>query len=145
MAGTFFDRTTVLQGLYTAMDFGAPNTATDKATFYMPRTITSDFSNEDEDMVPMNPNNKRTFGTLVKKTVRCAVEYQGGSGKDENFGVLNPDKVKITLLGPEFVQVEGFEYVVISGNKYLYLKSEPVIALGSIDVHQIYCRSEDAY
>lgn len=144
MAGTYFNQAAVLAGLYTAMDFGAPNTATDRATFYMPRTVSSS-GNQDSDGVPFNPSNGRVFGSLVKKTVPCAVEYIGGTGKDENFGVLNPDKVKLTILGPDFLNIQGFEYVVISGNKYLYVKAEPVIALGSIDVHQIYCRAEDVY
>lgn len=144
MSGNYFNKSQVLSGLYTAMDFGSPNIATDKATFYMPRTSSAS-GNQDSDGVPFNPDNGRTFGALVKKTIPCAVEYLGGTGKDENFGVLNPDKVRLTILGPDFAAVEGFEYVVISGNKYLYQKSEPVIALGSIDVHQIYCRAEDVY
>lgn len=144
MAGSFFNKQTVLDGLYVAMDFGSPNVAADKATFYMPRTFEAE-GLTDSAGVPMNPDNQRTFGSLVKKTVRCAVEYMSGTGKETNFGDLNADKVKITLLAPEFAQVEGFEYVVISGNKYLYWKSEPVIALGSIDVHQVYCRAEDVY
>lgn len=142
MAGAFFDEATVLAGLHTAMGFGEPNTATDRATFYMPRSVTAS-GNKDSDGVPFNPNNSRTFSALVKKTVKCAVEFLGASGKDTNFGTLNPDKVKITMLGPDYILVEGAEYVVISGQKFLYWKREPVIALGSIDVHQTYWRSED--
>ncbi len=142
MSGTFFDRSSVLAGIHLAMEFGQPNTATDRATFYMPRTVTAS-GNLDQDDVPMNPNNLRNFSSLVKKTVKCAVEYFGAQGKDTNLGVMVPDKVKLTLLDPEFDQIEGFEYVVISGSKYLYWKSEPVLGLGAIDVHQIWCKAED--
>lgn len=142
MAGNYFNKDTVLRGLHEAMTFGTPNNATDAATFYMPRTMTAQ-GNKDSYQVPMNPENTRTFGTLTKKTVPCAVEYIGGSGKDENFGTLNPDKIKLTLLGPDYLQIQGFEYVVLAGDKYLFWKEEPVIALGSIDVYQVYCRAED--
>jgi hypothetical protein len=145
VAGTFFNQADVIAGLHLAMEFGSPNTAADKATFYMPRTVTSDFSNEDSRGVSFNPDDKRTFGALVKKTVPCAVEYMSSSGKDTNFGTINPDRVKLTMLGPDYLQVQRAEYVVIKGQKYLYWKQEPVIALGSIDIYQTYWRSEDAY
>jgi hypothetical protein len=142
MAGSYFDQAAVLAGLYTAMDFGSPNTATDKATFYMPRTV-SGSGNVDSYQVPMNPENHRTFGSLVKKTVPCAVEYLDAAGKDINFGVLNASRVRLTVLGPDYANIKGFEYVVISGNKFIYAKTEPIIALGSIDVAIIYAVAED--
>lgn len=143
MAGAFFDKATVLAGLYTAMDFGSPNDAADKATFYMPRSVSLPDANRDQEHVPFNPAINRTFGALVKKTVRCAVEYEGKQGKDSNFGTLVPDVAKITLLDPEYQLMRGAEYVVVSGLKYLYWKREPTIALGSIDVHITYWRAED--
>jgi hypothetical protein len=91
----------------------------------------------------MNPENKRSFSPLVKKTVRCAVEYIDAKGKEVNLGVINPSRVKLTLLGPEYAQVKGFEYVVVSGQKFIYQKTEPIIALGSIDVATIYAEAED--
>jgi hypothetical protein len=102
MAGSFFDQSKVLAGLYTAMEFGAPNNVADRATFYMPRTVDSP-GNVDSYEVSYNPDNKRTFSPLIK----------------------------------------GFEYVVISGQKFIYQKTEPLIALGSIDVAIIYAQAED--
>lgn len=143
MSGNFFNQATVLAGIHKAMDFGSPNAVSDKATFFMPRSVTTAVVNKDADNVPFNPDAQRSYGALVKKTVPCAVEFLGSTGKDTNFGVLNPDKIKITLLAPDYIQVAGCEYVVVSGDKYLYWKSEPVIALGSIDVHQLYFKAED--
>lgn len=142
MSGTFFDQTKVLSGLHTAMEFGQPNTVADRATFYLPRTVTAS-GNQDSDHVPFNPTHDRTFSSLVKKTVPCAVEYLDAAGKLENFGVINASRVRLTVLGPEYVQIKGFEYVVISGEKFIYTKTEPLIALGSIDVAIIYCKAED--
>lgn len=136
-----------MAGLHTAMDFGSPNNVADKATFYMPRNVTLPDVNRDQEKVPFNPNVDRTFSSLVKKVVKCAVEYVPTRAGDEktDFGILNPDKVKLTILGPDFVSISGFEYVVIGGNKYLYWKEEPLIALGSIDVHTVWCRAEDVH
>jgi hypothetical protein len=143
MAGNnYFDKATVLAGLYTAMDFGAPNTASDKATFYMPRTVESD-GNTDSYQVSYNPDNHRELGPLVKKTVPCAVEYLDAAGKEVNLGTINPSRVRLTVLGPDYQNIKGFEYVAISGQKFLYTKTEPIIALGSIDVAIIYCTAED--
>jgi hypothetical protein len=142
VAGSYFDQSTVLAGLHIAMDFGSPNKVSDKATFYLPQTV-SGSGNVDSYQVPFNPENKRTFSPLVKKVVPCAVEYLDAAGKDINFGVLNASRVRLTVLGPDYVNIKGFEYVVISGNKFLYAKTEPIIALGSIDVAIIYCVAED--
>lgn len=145
MAGQFFNQAAVLAGLHTAMEFGSPNTTADKATFYMPRTVTAS-GNKDQHHVPFNPDNARAFSTLVKKVKPCAVEYIPiRTDEKTDFGILNPDKVKITILGPDFVDIAGFEYVVISGSKYLYWKEEPLIALGSIDVHVVWCKAEDVH
>jgi hypothetical protein len=142
VAGSFFDQSKVLAGLYTAMEFGAPNNVADRATFYMPRTVDSP-GNVDSYEVSYNPDNKRTFSPLVKKTVPCAVEYIDATGKEVNFGMVNPSRVRLTVLGPDYANIKGFEYVVISGQKFIYQKTEPLIALGSIDVAIIYAQAED--
>lgn len=142
MAGSYFNKARVLEGLYTAMDFGSPNLTSDKATFYFPR-ISSASGNVDSQGVPFNPATNRTYGPLVKKVVPCAVEYVDAQGKVENFGIIAPSRVKLTLLDPDYQKIKGFEYVAISGNKYLYRKTEPVIALGSIDVWTVHCVAED--
>lgn len=142
MSGVFFDQTKVLAGLHLAMQFGAPNTVADRATFYLPRTVTTS-GNKDQHNVSFNPDNARTFSSLVKKTVPCAVEYIDAAGKMVDFGTINASRVRLTLMGPDYVQIKGFEYVVISGSKFLYTKTEPLIALGGLDVAIIYCTAED--
>lgn len=144
MSGTFFDKQSVLDGLRIAMQFGAPNNVSDRATFYLPRTSTAP-GNTNEDGVPFNPQAHRTFSPLIKKTVPCAVEFESNSGKLENLGVINADRVKITLLDPDYQLMKGAEFVVIAGMQFLYWKTEPVIALGSIDVWTTYWKAQDVY
>lgn len=144
MAGTppGFDADAVRAGLRFAMEFGLPSEAVDQPTFFMP--VVSTTSDEvDAEGVPYDPGATLTTGTAVRKRVDCAVEYIDGEGKIETFGILNPSKIKLTLLDEEFAQIDGFYYVVIKGQKYYYQRSEPPIALGTVDVHTIYCRSSD--
>lgn len=144
MSGNYFDKAAVLAGLHIAMDFGEPNVTTDKPTFFMPRSSTAP-GNKDQHGVPFNPDNKRTFSALVKKTVPCAVEYTNAQGKVENFGLINPSKVQITLLDPDYQRIRGCEFVTIGGQKFLYRKTEPPIALGSIDVWVLHFTAEDEF
>lgn len=137
-----FDRDAVLAGLRTAMLFGAPSVAADRATFFMPRTYVS-VAPVDEDGVTFDPQQRPTFSAVVKHTVPCAVEYDDAAGKLENFGIIASSKVRITLLGPDYDVVKGFEYVVIAGQKYLYRKTEPPVALGTLDVWTVHCQAED--
>jgi len=132
----------VLAGLHTAMQFGAPTNPTDRATFVMPRTYTTTGA-VDESGVPYDPEFRPTPGPLVKRQVACAVEYYSSEGKLENLGLIQPSRVTITLLDPDYQQIKGFEYVVIGGVKFLYRKVEPPLALGTLDVWTVHATAED--
>lgn len=138
-----FDRDAVLAGLRTAMQFGAPSVAADRATFVMPRVKVDDEIPADEQGVPFDPDQRPVYLAPTKHTVPCAIDYDDAPGKLENFGIIAPSKILITLLGPDYNTVEGFEYVVIAGQKYLYRKTEPPVALGTLDVWTVHCQAED--
>lgn len=140
MAGAFFDAAKVTAGIYTAMQFGAPNKSSDQATFYMPLTPTTT-GPQDAHGVPFSPSNARTFGSLTKLTVPCAIEFLAGVPKTTNLGILEPDELKITFLGPDYLKVKGAEYVVVGGDQYIFEKAEPVYALGNIDVYTTYWKA----
>jgi len=124
------------------MEFGLPNVAADQPTFFMPRTATS-VSPVDDDGVPFDPDAAVTLSTEVKKKVACAVEYMDSDGKIETFGIIVPSKIKLTFLDEDYVKIAGFHFVVIKGQKYFYMRTEPVIALGTVDIYTVYCRAED--
>jgi hypothetical protein len=143
-----FNEADVLEGLYLAMAFGAPNDPAKQATFYKTPILDAD-NNSDDEGIPFDPS-VNVSRTPVTVKVPCAVEYVDAADQYEEFGVRQPSKVKVTLLGPDYDTVVGtdtavppFSYVIVSGQKYLYRKSEPVVALGSIDVHVIHCQAED--
>lgn len=137
-----FDAAAVRAGLLTAMNFGLPTVTNDQPTFFMPQTTTSTDPLDDEG-VPFSPTASLTTSTLVKKRVPCAVEYIDGDGKIETFAVVNPSKVKLTILDTDYDQIKGFHYCVIQGQKYFYQRTEPPVALGTIDVYTVHCKSED--
>lgn len=125
------------------MEFGLPSATSDQPSFFMPQTTTSVGNVLDDEGVPFDPAVTPTLSTLVKKQVKCAVEYVDGDGKVEAFAVIVPSKIKVTLLDQEYVQVQGFSFVVIKGQKYYYQRTEPPVALGTVDVYTVYCRAED--
>jgi hypothetical protein len=137
-----FNAATVIAGLQKAMSFGAPETTGDQATFYMPRTSVVTDPKDDEG-VPFDVTVRPTLSTLVKKVVPCAYEYVDAEGKIENFGMIAPARVQITLLDAEYQQVKGFEYVAIGGQRFMYRRTEPPVALGSINVWTLHCTAED--
>jgi hypothetical protein len=151
MAGTpaGFSESDVLAGLYLAMSFGAPNDPAQQATFYKTPILDAD-NNSDDEGIPFDPtvNVNRTPVTVKRP---CAIEYVDAADQFEEYGVRQPSKVKVTLLGPDYDAIVGddpetvppFSYITVGGQKYLYRKAEPVVALGSIDVHVIHCQAED--
>jgi hypothetical protein len=54
-----------------------------------------------------------------------------------------PTRISITLLDEDYQRVRGFHFVVAGGDKYIYEKTEPPVALGSIDVWTVWAQSED--
>lgn len=136
-----FDRARIVAGLRRAMVFGEPTRSADRATFYVVTTTTG-VGPRDEDLVPFDPVVARTVKPTAV-TVPCAVEYGDRGDQVETFGTITPSRVKVTLLDDDYQQVKGFSYVVIGGDKYLYRLTEPVVALGSVDVWTVHVVAED--
>lgn len=144
MAGSVpgFNPDEVRAGLRLAMTVGLPPTAEDQPTFYFPRTASTTGA-ADEDAMPFDLTKKRALSPPRTVRVPCAIEYFDNQGKIENFGIIVPSKVELTLLDQEYVQVKGFEYVVIGGNRYWYSRTATPAGLVSIGVFTIYCTAED--
>jgi hypothetical protein len=135
-----FDAAAVLAGLRTAMGFGAPTRVEDQATFFLPVTVDPGYVG-DNGGVPFDPTVKRSTAPN-KKVVPCAVEFYAGGHLVERVGTMNADRIKVTLLDPDYQQVADFLYVVAGGDKYIRSKVEPPVALGSIDVWTCWADSE---
>lgn len=136
---TGFNKADVIAGLHTAMNFGAPNSADDRATFCW--TDTTAVAGADESGVPFDPD-VRPARTPHKITVPCAVDHSNAGMVRTRFGTYRPDRIEITLLDPDFQKVKDFTFVVWGGDKYVR-GADQVIGLGSLDVHTIQCIAED--
>jgi len=144
MAGTpaGFNAQTIREGLLVAMNFGLPPLAADQPTFYFPKAATGVTAPVDDSGVPFDPTVRPTY-TRKAVAVPCAIEYVDGQGKIENFGIIVPSKIKVILMGDEYEQVKGFDFVVIGGQRYFYRSTENPVGLGSIPIWTLHCEAED--
>lgn len=139
-----FDADAVRAGLRLAMQVGLPTVTADQPTFFMPTTITPTGSRVlDGQGVPFDPANQPTRSATDKRQVPCAIEYSDGPGKIENFGVVTPSKVILTLLDEDYTTIQGFSFVVISGQRFNYAFTEPAQGLVDVGVWRIHCRADD--
>lgn len=143
MAGTLpgFDAGTFRDAIHLVQEFFTPTDS--RATFYFPDTPATG-SAVDSENVPFDPS------TTVVRTpskppvvVPCSVEYQEVAGRLEDFGVVVPSRIVVTLLDADYVAVKGFWYVVINGTRYFYRSTDIPAALGSVEVWSIRCQAED--
>lgn len=142
-----FDAAKVTAGISKAMGFGEPTRTEDKAWFYFPTTrVSTDLTPPatDQDGVPFDLTAQVTpTTTKARLLVQCAVEYLDAQPTPERFGELTSSHIKITLMDADYQKVKGFSYVVAGGDKYLYQRTEPPVALGTIDFWFIHCTAED--
>lgn len=139
-----FDADAVRAGLRLAMQVGLPTLASDQPTFFMPTVVTTSGSHSvDGQQVPYDPAYQPTRSALDKRQVPCAIEYHDGPGKIENFGVVTPSKVVLTLLDQDYAAVQGFAFVVITGQKFNYAFTEPGQGLVDVGVYRVHCRADD--
>lgn len=138
-----FDATKIMDGLHRAMGFGEATRAGDKATFYLrhPSTL-SNAGEVDSEGLPFDPAVQRT-SSMTPVVVPCAIEYFDRAENADTYGVMQSTKIMLTLLDPDYQKVKGFAYVAAGGDKYYYAKTEPPVALGSIDVWIVHCNSQD--
>lgn len=144
MAGSVpgFNPDEVRTGLRLAMNIGLPPVETDQPTFYFPRAASTTGA-ADEDAMPFDVTKRRVLDPPRSVRVPCAIEYFDNQGKIENFGVIVPSKVELTVLDEEYEKIKGFEYVVIGGSRYWYSRTATPAGLVSIGVFTIYCTAED--
>lgn len=137
-----FDADAVRAGLRLAMTVGLPTATADQPTFFMPQSSTST-NTLDQTGVPFNPTASVAKSTRITHQVPCAIEYRDGSGKLTPFGEVVPSKVVLTLLDQDYTTVQGFEFVVITGQRYFYDHTEPGQGLIDVGIWKVHCRSED--
>lgn len=140
-----FDAAAVKAGIHKAMGFGEPTRTEDKAWFYFPTSrSTTSGSPSDQDGVPFDPTAVTTpTQAKTRLQVPCAIEFVDAQPSPETFGEFTATRIVITLMDEDYQRIKGFAYVVAGGDKYLYARTEPPVALGTIDFWTVHATAED--
>lgn len=134
----------VRAGLLLAMQVGLPPKVENRPHFVVPAETPDRGQDTDARGVPLDWRGNRTYvGQDRTVTVPCAVEVFDREGQATSFGVVAPYRAVITLLDKEYEQVKGFKYVVLGGNRYRYLHTEPPVGLVSIEVWTVHVVTDD--
>lgn len=144
MAGSVegFDPAQFREAITQTMIMGMAQNQDDQPSFVFPEVVVNT-ATADVEKVPFDPNARPQRLPRRIERVPCVVDYVDAAGRVEAFGIINPSKIKITLLDVHYETVEGFEHVMISNDKYNYMKTEPPIALGAVTVWTVHCMAED--
>lgn len=145
MAGSnpAFNPATFRTQIKNTMVMGSPNATADKVTFRWKAVKT--FSREDEDANPYDWSaSPVTSSQHADVKVDVAVELQGTAPTEfVSAGELNSQKIILTLLDVDFVQIEGANFV-LWGQKLFHIDFvAPPFALFSVNVHQIFATAVD--
>lgn len=139
-----FDGTGFQEGILLAMGLGIPDDEALRPTFIMPGTTeVPQGTSVDPDGVPFNPFVRRNRIPGARLQVRCAVEFLNQAGDVTDYGVLQNDQARLTLLDPQYQQIKGFESVLLGDVTYNYSQTFPPIGLASATVWQVLVRAED--
>jgi hypothetical protein len=140
-----FNANEVRAGLRLAMEVGLPPDIADQPVFVFPGEIVDDGLERDAEGTPLDWRATKQRGPDETVQVPCAIEYMDGygDGNIENFGVVMPSRVALTFLDEDYVEIRGFSYVMIGGNRYNYQRTEPPIGLVSVGVWRVHVRSDD--
>lgn len=137
-----FDAEDFRRNIRAAMTVGLPPVAADQPTFIFAGDVVNTAPADDED-VPYDASARPTVTTPASVKVPCAVEYADAAGKVENFGVIVPSKVVLTLLDEDYQLIKGFLYVVIGGDRFWYSKTETPLGLDSVGIWTVHATAED--
>jgi hypothetical protein len=79
--------------------------------------------------------------------VVCAWEAGGGRGGTQSnetpFGDFDQSRLVLTILDADFELIDGFNRVIIGGNRYRRVYEMPNIGLWDLDVHQVIVEAID--
>ncbi len=122
-----------------AMTMGSPTQTAQKATFRWGRTQT--FNPQDPVAKPYHWNEPVLTDTTHADVVLDNVAVEFSTNRTQSgtaVGDFIPLRATVTLLDEEYALVEGADMVLLGGNVY-GVSMTTVVALFSVDVHQMYC------
>lgn len=141
-----FDAAGTRADLRGAMLMGLPQDTVARPIFRFPKTETFTVP-VDEGNEPLDPAAPPTTVTQrpditcgpANNQVVCTWEPQGTKARpvESVLGTFDPDRLLVTMLDVDWVKVEGFRFMLFSGDAYKYEKEVPHQGLFDLTVHQI--------
>lgn len=136
---------TAIQFVYTMA--AAPIPA-DQIKFYFPSTLVytepGGETGVDGIGVPFDPQSTVVRTQAPPVTVPCGIEYLDKSGQTTVFGDVIPATVMVTLLDEDYVKVQGCAYIVLHGEKYKYVHTNPPSGLFDVGLFELEFAAENA-
>lgn len=146
MAGTNprFNSTAFRTGIRFVFNMAAPPLSNEQVFFYFPSQLIYNSTSLDGEGVPFDPAATVTRQVPAPVQVPCGVGFTDTSGQQIDFGLVIPAKLEITLLDEDYQQVEGCSYVVVRGEKYNYVNTEPPTGLFDVGIYALHFVSESS-
>jgi hypothetical protein len=130
-------------GIRTAMGVGLPPALSNRPVFVFADTITNTLP-ADQEHVPFDPTATPVVAAGNQLSgITCAIEYVDLAGDVVDLGNITPTRLKITMLDAEYQLVQGFDHVLMAGDRYFYRRTEPPIGMVDSTVWIIHCIAED--
>lgn len=141
MAGTNsdFDATAFRDAIDLVANMALPTDPTEQPTFYFAETLDAGVEPVDQAGVPFSPTVAVARAQDAGVRVPCLVEYFDNNGQPaRGFGIIQPTRVKITVLDTHHPSIEGCAYVDIDGDTYHYRRTEPPSGLFDVTLYSLH-------
>jgi hypothetical protein len=136
---------TAIQFVYTMAAAPVP---ADRIKFYFASTLVYTESGGQTGVdgigLPFDPQSTVVRTQAPPVSVACGIEYLDKSGQTTVFGDVIPATVMVTLLDEDYVQVQGCAYIVLHGEKYKYVHTNPPSGLFDVGLFILEFQAENA-
>lgn len=138
-----FDEAAFTSGILTAMAIGMPSVAEERPIFVFADTSTTTASADDEGVPYDTTLSPDVVAGVRLAGITCAVEQLDAAGQVVEMGIINPTKIKITMLDEQYRQTAGFWFVEIAGDRYFYRRTEPPVSMVTATIWVVHATAED--
>lgn len=146
MAGALqgFDPDAFIAGIHSAMEMGLSPDPALQPIFCFKTPVVPDSGPVDLAGAAWSPAQTTSSGPDRQVAgVMCAIEFADAAGNPSSLGVADAARAVITLLGDDYQQVVGFDYVVIGGCRFNYRSTNPPLGISTVAVWQVHVVAVD--
>lgn len=137
-----FDGNAFREGIRFVQQMAAAPIDSDQVSFYKPAQLVYNRPTDPEN-VPFDPNATVTRVQPAPVKVACGLEYRTAKGEVTAFGSITASRLVVTLLDEEYELVKDCSYIVVAGEKWNYLLTEPPTGLFDVGLFSMHFVAED--